>query len=141
MATFDIRRYHPNDADRVRRVHEAAFQAAPIEFIEDAPDEGDLRNLASIYLDGAGDFLVGELSEIVAAGGFKPVDEETVELKRIRVRPNHQRNGYGRALLETIETRAHKQGYTAAVLETHVALHAAIRFYEANGYDTGRQND
>lgn len=139
MTEFAIRQYRPEDADRVRRVHEAAFRAAPIEFIEDAPDEEHLRNIAATYLDGSGEFLVGESSAIVAIGGFKPVDGETVEIKRMRVHPDHQRNGYGRALLEALETRARERGYTAAVLETHVALEAAIGFYEANGYQETRR--
>lgn len=140
MAAFEIRRYRPGDADRIRRVHEAAFRAAPVEFIEDTPGEEDLRKLVSVCLDGAGDLLVGELSDIVAVGGFKPGDEGTVEIKRMRVHPDHQRNGYGQALLEALEDRGRERGYEAAVLETHVALDAAIGFYEANGYtETGRK--
>jgi ribosomal protein S18 acetylase RimI-like enzyme len=135
MTEFEIRRYEPDDADRVWRVHEAAFRAAPIEFIEGASGDEELRDLTSMYLDGAGDFLVGERGKIVAIGGYKPVDERTIEIKRMRVHPDYQRRGYGRALLEALETRARKQDYEIAVLCTHVALDAAIQFYEASGYE------
>lgn len=135
MPEFTIRRYEPGDAEQVWRVHEAAFRAAPIEFISDAATDEDLRNLASQYLDEPGAFLVGEMSEIVAIGGFKPTDERTVEIKRMRVHPEYQRRGYGQALLDALETRARRQGYETAVLGTHVALDAAIQFYESNGYE------
>lgn len=134
MPAFEIRRFEPSDAERVWDVHEAAFRAAPIEFIEDASADEDLRRVSSQYLDGPGEFLVGVLSEIVAVGGYKPVDGRTVEIKRMRVHPDHQREGYGRKILDDLETRATEQGYEVATLATHVALDAAIEFYEASGY-------
>lgn len=139
MAELDVRRYESGDADGVWEVHEAAFRAAPIEFIEDAAADEDLRHVGSQYLEGTGEFLVGEVDDVVAVGGFKPTDETTIEVRRMRVHPDAQRQGYGQTLLDALETRARERGYAAAVLGTHAALEPAMRFYETNGYEETRR--
>jgi ribosomal protein S18 acetylase RimI-like enzyme len=140
MADLQIRRYEPSDQDRVWRVHEAAFEAAPIEFIEDPTRTEKLRAIEESYLDGSGEFLVGETGEIVAIGGFAVTDGSTVEISRMRVHPASQRQGYGQALLAALEERAREQGFEVAELGTHVALTAARAFYEANGYHETRRD-
>ena len=134
MSEFRIRRYDAGDAGRVWRVHEAAFEAAPIEFVENPACTENLRDVPGTYLDGSGEFLVGETGTIVAIGGFSRADGTTVEINRMRVHPQYQRRGYGRALLGELEDRARSRGFEIAVLGTHVDLDAARQFYEVNGY-------
>jgi GNAT superfamily N-acetyltransferase len=105
--TLEIRRYEPRDKNAVWRVHERAFWATLPRFF---PAVGrDLRDVPGAYLDG-GEFLVGEVAdEIVAIGGFRPVNERTVELKRLRVRPDCWRRGYGRTLVAVLEDQARER--------------------------------
>ena len=44
-------------------------------------------------------------------GALLPVDAETTEVKRIRVRPAVQGQGLGEQMLTTLEMRAHELGY------------------------------
>lgn len=133
-----IRRYWPPDKNAVWRVHERAFEAASIPFIPEL--DRDLRRIPDTYLDG-GEFLVGSVAnQIVAIGGFRSTDPETVEIKRMRVDPGYQRRGYGGALLEALEDRARTRGYEQAVLHTSERLTAALAFYREQGYrETNRE--
>lgn len=135
---LSIRSYEPADADAVWRVHEAAIRASAIEFHPDAPDD-DLRDVRSAYADGR--FLVGLVDgTVVATGGFTWIDEGAVEVRRMRVDPEHQRRGYGRQMLAAIEGRAVAAGAERAVLETHEDLVAARGLYESTGYrEVGRE--
>lgn len=136
-----VRRYRPADVAAVWAVHERALRASGLEFVEDAPVDADLTAIRARYLDRDGEFLVGLADDrIVAIGGFRPRDDETVEIRRMRVHPDHQRRGFGRRLLTALEGRARDRGFRSAVLETNERLHAAMAFYEARGDDeAGRE--
>ena len=136
MTALRIRAYEPGDAEAVWAVHERAFRASPVPFVEDAPADDDLRAIAKRYLEpGGGAFLVGTVDgEVVATGGYRRVDDETVEIRRMRVEPDRQGNGYARRLLDRLETRAATEGFGRAVLETHEDLTAARSLYESAGY-------
>ncbi len=133
-----VRRYEPPDKNAVWRVHERAFRAMLPRFFP-AMDR-DLRTIPNVYLVD-GEFLVGEIEDgIVAIGGFRLVDERTVELKRLRVHPDHWRRGYGRALVAALEDRAREQGYERVVLHTSEHLAAAQSLYRSEGYrETSRE--
>ncbi len=143
---LDLRQYRPADDDRVRELHETALRAAG-GFIEGVP-EPDLDAVEKTYLTD-GDFLVGEIDDrIVAMGAFRPATGHitevldcsgtTAELKRLRVDPVHQRNGYGQAVCEEVERRAREQGFTEIVLDTTPAQTGARRFFETNGFEQVR---
>lgn len=151
MTDLDLRRYRPADSERVLELHEEALRATG-EYVEDVPEEveADLHDVEGAYLESGGEFLVGELAgEIVAMGGFRPVEdswlregegERTAELKRMRVAPAHQRRGYGEHILQALEERARERGFERMVLDTAPELTAARRLYGKHGYErTGRR--
>ena len=79
--------------------------------------------------------------EAVACGGLCAYrfDEErtpvaTAELKAVYVAPLHRGRGYGRIIVEALETRAARLGYRALRLETGDAQPEAIGLYQALGY-------
>lgn len=140
-ADVSVRRFRPDDADRVWAVHEAALRASPLEFVADAPADADLREIERRYLDAGGEFLVGVVDGgVVATGGFQRAGDDAVEIRRMRVHPDHQREGVGSRMLEALESRARDRGFGAATLETNERLAAARALYERHGYaEVGRE--
>lgn len=68
------------------------------------------------------------------------MNKRTVELKRLRVRPDYWRRGYGRVLVAALEERARARGYERVVLHTSEQLTAAESLYRSEGYrETGRE--
>lgn len=134
--SLTVRRYRESDAEDVWVVHERALRASPIEFVEDAPDDKDLTEITAHYLHEGGEFLVGVVDgTVVATGGFLPENGESAEILRMRVHPDHQGQGYGERILQSLERRARDRGYTVLVLYTNAQLRAARQLYEKNGYE------
>jgi RimJ/RimL family protein N-acetyltransferase len=118
-----IRPYRPEDKAVVKALH-----LAGIEQMRDDPriaaidrpayHDADLDDIEGVYLkDGA--FIVGiEGEEIVAMGAFKRRSATCAELKRLRIRPDRQRRGYGETITLKLMELAVKMGYTEAFLDT-----------------------
>ena len=138
--SLTVRAYEPSDAARVRQIDERALRASPLRDPEDAPA---VCNPNSRYLEASGTFLVGLVGgEIVAVGGYRPVDAATVSLERLRVDPARQRSGYGTRLLYELEADARDDGFERALLNTDVRLQAARQLYRRRGYEPiGRESD
>ena len=67
-------------------------------------------------------------------GGFVPVGEGGVEIKRMFVRARARRQGVARDLLRHLEAEARRRGYLSFVLETGCDNLAARALYENEGY-------
>lgn len=140
-----LRRYRPGDADAVRRLHERALREAGTD-PGDVPGTRDLRWIEAAYVDPGGEFLVVELDGtdesgggVVAMGGLV-VDGAVGELFRVAVHPDHQREGYGSAVMQGLEDAARESGVERLVLTTAARQQAATAFYPARGYTrTGRE--
>ena len=142
-----LRRYRPGDGPAVRAVHERALRDAGTD-PADVPGNDDVERIGSAYLDAGGEFLVVDRGtaadpEVVATGGYRPVDErnggETVELFRMAVAPEHQGEGHGARVLAGLERRAREDGFHRVVLST-AARQDSAGFYAAHGYrETGRE--
>jgi putative acetyltransferase len=70
----------------------------------------------------------------VGCGGLRPVDETTIELKRMFVRRAARGRGIARQILGALELQAARLGARRVVLETGRGQPEAIRLYESNGY-------
>ena len=131
---LSFRRYEPSDFDQVWRLHKVALVDAGADAGE-GPWEDDLRAIDDAYLASGGDFLVGEYQgRVVAMGALRRVGPADGEIARMRVRPELQRRGIGRALLELLETRAVEMGVRHLSLDTTAVQRAAQRLYESSGY-------
>lgn len=79
----------------------------------------------------------------IAAGGqppFRRTGDERAEIKRMRVAPHLQRLGFGRRVLEHLETRAAELGYTHLHLDTTAWQFVAQALYRSHGYrETARE--
>jgi GNAT superfamily N-acetyltransferase len=130
---FLIRPFHSTDADELWRLHVLTVLASGFSR-EVAEWDTDLHSINENYSMKGGCFLVIEAAEkrLIGMGGFIPTSKESVELKRMRVHPEVQRKGVGKAILEALELKATTLGYTHIHLDT---ANAQIqKFYRKNGY-------
>ena len=134
-----IRRYRDLDHDDVWALHNLVLEDAGAH-AGTGPWDNDLHRIEATYLDRAGEFLVGtHSSTIVAIGALLRLSTDTAEIKRMRVHPHFQRQGFGQAVLGALEARAVELGYATLTLDTTVIQVAAQGFYLKNGYsETGR---
>ena len=137
--SLQIRRYGDADRDAVWHLHNLALgQLGP--HPGNGPWDADLKDVHGIYLSSGGEFLVAFLHEhLVAMGALKRSSHDRAEIKRMRVHPQHQRKGFGRAILLALERRAVEFGFSVVHLDTTVNQAAAQRLYENAGYSRMRQ--
>jgi GNAT superfamily N-acetyltransferase len=83
--------------------------------------------------------LVYEDGMAAGCGCFRPFGPETIEIKRMFVRPEFRGRGLSRLILAGLEEWAVELGYTDSVLETGNQQAEAINLYRKFGY-TGIPN-
>ncbi|MFB6189798.1 MAG: GNAT family N-acetyltransferase [Halapricum sp.] len=132
---FTVRRYEPSDAEAVRELHDQWSWDVEHPESEHPNMYADLDDIESEYLESGGEFLVGfEGDRLVATGAFKSVDG-TAFLKRIRVDPAYQREGYGTRILDELERRADEAGYDETIIDEMGLNEPAQAFLESHGYE------
>ncbi len=72
--------------------------------------------------------------EIVAMGAFKRRSATCAELKRLRIRPDRQRRGYGETITLKLMELAVQRGYTEAFLDTLPSNHRSRALAEKLGF-------
>lgn len=72
--------------------------------------------------------------EPCACGGIRRFSDDSVEIKRIFVKPAFRRLGLGRIVMQRLEELAVASGYERAVLETAADMAAAQVLYEKCGF-------
>jgi len=79
--------------------------------------------------------VVAEFDGIaVGCGAFRSRTAETVEIKRMFVRPSARGQKLGAAILQELEDWAVELGHRRAILETAGTLKSAVRLYDEFGY-------
>jgi ribosomal protein S18 acetylase RimI-like enzyme len=138
MPSLEIRRYEPRDYARVFELHVLGLEqtGTHIDSWAHGVDLASPEALAATYLEGRGDFLVGELDGIIVAmGALRPFDDTRVEMKRVRVDPEYQRRGFGETIVVRLEERARELGASGVHLDTTTGQEPAIAMYEKLGYE------
>ena len=134
MSKLEIRSYTPADSKEVINLHIVALEAAGAH-VGNGPWDSDLLNIEGVYLENNGAFLVGLLDgQIVAMGALRKISDEKGEIKRMRVLPQFQRQGFGQVILDVLEKEAVKRGYKTLCLDTTILQVAAQKMYLKNGY-------
>jgi ribosomal protein S18 acetylase RimI-like enzyme len=129
-----IRVYRDSDHETVVALNGYGLAAAGVSADADVY-AGDLDDVATTYLSAGAVMLVGEADRrVMAMGALRRVDDSTCEITRMRVAPEAQGRGYGKAILAALEERAHRFGYRYAVLLTGSDQHPAVDLYRASGY-------
>jgi GNAT superfamily N-acetyltransferase len=132
--TLHIRLFDLADTADVLSLHQRAL-APTGAYAGEGPWDEDLLQIEQVYIQPVGTFLVGTLEgRLVAMGALKRTDSATAEIKRMRVEPAYQRQGYGQAVLSALEQCARELTIKRLFLDTGVVQSAAQRLYEKNGY-------
>jgi ribosomal protein S18 acetylase RimI-like enzyme len=131
-----VRRYQQNDKEIVKALHFAGLEQMGGK--PHAAFDNDLDRIAEYYLKD-GDFLVGlEGDEIVAIGAVRKTSDSKGEIKRVRVRQDSQRKGYGRRMVLSLIERAAELGFRELSLDTLAGNIPARRLFEDLGFiETG----
>jgi GNAT superfamily N-acetyltransferase len=75
-----------------------------------------------------------ENGEAVGCGAIKAFAPNTMEVKRMYVKPSYRRTGVATQILQTLENWAKELGNEKCVLETGREFLDANTFYKKNGY-------
>jgi ribosomal protein S18 acetylase RimI-like enzyme len=102
--------------------------------------DGDYDEIENIYLNNRGDFLVGTVQdEVVVTGAVKKLDETCGEIKRIRVKPECQRKGYGELMTKALIKRAAELGYGKIRIDTMTTNTRAQALFNKIGFKKSHQ--
>jgi putative acetyltransferase len=70
----------------------------------------------------------------IGCGAFKQHENNTVEIKRMFVHPDHRGKSVSKLILNELELWAIELGNTSFILETSIKLETAIVLYSKSGY-------
>jgi ribosomal protein S18 acetylase RimI-like enzyme len=137
---LEIREYQATDQTDVWNLHNLALEGTGAH-LGNGPWDDDLKQIETVYLGNGGTFLIGRCEgQVVAMGALKKTSPTRAQIRRMRVHPDHQRRGYGQAILNALLSRAKQFGYQVIHLDTTMLQTAAQRLYEKNGFhETGRK--
>src|SRR3954447_17795665 len=135
-ATLRVRQYRWSDLDAVWTLHQIGLAQVGLLPGDGVYYDDDFPRISEIYLADRGDFLIGEVvgHGIVAMGGLRRVDNQTAEMCRLRVHPEHQRRGYGAQIMKALEQRAGQLGYKLLRGDTTFQQVAALELYRKSGW-------
>lgn len=95
-------------------------------------------HLTALFAAGNGEYFVLEKDgEVCGGAGYfatEGLDEDTCELVKMYLSPQHRGHGNGQALMNTCITAARNAGFRRMYIETLPMLRQAISLYEKNGF-------
>jgi len=94
----------------------------------------NLTNPYNIMDEHARVIMAHDGSTPIACGAFRPMDEQTVEIKRMYTLPGYRNRGIGKRILFQLEHWAKGEGFIISKLETGINQPEAIAAYEKSGY-------
>ena len=144
MAVAIARAETPEDLDAVRGLIREFFGWAMAHLAEGENDpnpsvfanlEAELAGLPGRFGPPTGCLLLARLDGApVGCVAFYGQDGETMEIKRMFVRPEAGGKGVGGGMLEVLLTEAEATGYVRYRLSTHQKLHTARALYRRAGF-------
>jgi putative acetyltransferase len=97
--------------------------------------EAELDGLPGIYGPPTGSFLLATLDDQpVGCVALREKDRDTVELKRMYVRPGQRGHGVGLKLVQDLVAVARAQGRKRIVLDSYHTMTGAHKIYRAVGF-------
>ena len=129
-----IRSYEPADLEAVWDLHHVALEATGAH-LGDSPWYDDLKDIAGVYLNNHGSFLVGLVDgHIRAMGALQRTEATRAQVRRMRVHLDFQGRGFGTLLLTALEAEARRLKYRILHLDTTEKQVMAQKLYQKFGY-------
>jgi putative acetyltransferase len=134
---YTIRSWQPDDRQAAADVIQNALAEYGLGWEPDGADR-DVLEVEEYYLARGGEFWVIEHEgEIMGTSAYYPYPhrgEKAVEIRKMYLSPKARGQGLGRHLLRELERSILAHGYQEIWIETASILIAAVKLYEANGY-------
>jgi ribosomal protein S18 acetylase RimI-like enzyme len=132
---LEIRRYQQQDNEVVKELHYAGLLQMGVNRAYNPNYDYDIDDIEHTYINNEGDFLVGlEGQNIVVIGAIRKETQRKAEIKRIKVRREYQRRGYGEAILSRLIERAKELKYEELYLDTLASNMPAQALFEKHGF-------
>lgn len=132
-----IRRAKSQDADALAQCIDAAYARYQGK-ITDLPPVSDGCDLEIA----TNQVWVVVRDDQIIAGLVLVAREDEIKLANLAVHPSHGGQGIGRKLIDLAEREAHRQGYGAISLNTHVQMPDNIDLYQHLGWrETARKDN
>jgi putative acetyltransferase len=99
---------------------------------------GDLQLIYDTYnqISNIDTVVIAYVNNMPAGCGcFKKIDDKTVEIKRMFVKPAERKLGVASSVLGELEVWAKEDGFSNVILETGSKQYEAIAFYQKQGYN------
>lgn len=129
-----FRQYEDEDQKEVYDLHIAGLKSAGT-FTEDPEArmelDKDFSRIKQEYIDFPLALINGK---IVGMGAIKNIDENTAEIKRMRVKPELQGQGIGKMILDKLIAKAKELGYKKLILDVAEQQEVARHLYESRGF-------
>ncbi len=136
---YTIRSWQPDDRQAAADVIKNALAEYGLGWEPDGADR-DVLEVEDYYLTRGGEFWVIETEgEIIGTGAYYPYPhrgEKAVEIRKMYLSPIARGQGLGKHLLGQLERSIIARGYQEIWIETASVLTAAVKLYEANGYQS-----
>jgi len=125
----------PMDAPELQPIIEGLFGEYAARYGDYFSKDAEME-LNEWYLPPQGLFLVLERDgEIIATGAYKPLDEQTAEIKRIWTQRTLRQQGLAGRMMQALEQRASLAGYRRIFLTTGFRQPEAVKLYLSLGYE------
>lgn len=137
--TVLVRSAEAEDASALTALHVRITREAYVGLFPDDKEppkaEGVRRDWEGTLTEEGIDVLVAiRGGEILGSGLLRPLSEESGELKRIHVDPDHWREGIGRLLVDHLVKQASKRGFRELKVSVIDRNDRARRFFERGGW-------
>ena len=130
-----IRRFESSDAEAVRWLHGVGMRQMGVDR-GPGPWDADLDDITAAYIRAGGEFLVCVRDdELIGMCGLLPAGSDVAMLKRLRVRPDRQRQGIGGMLARDLVSHARSLGFSRLVVDTTTRQEEAIALFRKLGFE------
>lgn len=130
-----------SDFSHIRQLFNAGFNEGNVA----RNDTGaDMDNIAEAYLSNneTGGFWVAEMDgEIVGMVGVQQTDDNSAEIRRLRVRQDKRRQGIGAKLMEQAIGYCRHHGYLKVVLDVRIEHEPAINLFGKFAFQLARRRE
>ena len=134
---YTIRSWQPDDRQAAADVIKNALAEYGLGWEPDGADR-DVLEVEEYYLARGGEFwVVEDRGKIIGTSAYYPYPHrgaKAVEIRKMYLSPQGRGQGLGKNLLGELERSILAHGYHEIWIETSSVLTAAVKLYEANGY-------